>query len=182
MQPAARDRLDDRCVPLTVALLMAAVAAMLGVGFALVVARQQRPDAVAGSAPAAAQQPTQRVRCEAALREADQALEQAQRLDAALAAHSRVMDDRLAERVTPAQAVDRSLPFLIQGAQDRKRFADEVAEYRGPAPTAGGEPVGRGGAAPRAASAARPRQRSRLAKTTTLSDSARFPRRTPRRR
>ncbi len=51
-------------------------------------------------------------------------------MDEALGQHTEIMDELLAERITPAQALDRTLPVLTDGATERQRFEEAVAAYR----------------------------------------------------
>ena len=76
-----------------------------------------------GTAPVAA--------CTDALADADAALERSSRLATALAEHTRIVEELLAERVTTQQALDQSLPVLTRGATDRRLFTEELARYRG---------------------------------------------------
>lgn len=65
----------------------------------------------------------------AALTRADTLVDRSRRLEAALAAHTLVLDDLLAARVGADEAVQRSLPVLTGAATDRRLFLEEAAAY-----------------------------------------------------
>lgn len=67
--------------------------------------------------------------CAAALLQADEVLQRSVALDEALAQHTQIMDELLAERIDAAEALDRTLPVLTEGATARNRFQQELAAY-----------------------------------------------------
>lgn len=78
---------------------------------------------------AAPAEPTPAPACLAALLRADAALERSVALDEALAAHTDIVDELLAERIDTQEALDRSLPVLTDGATERRRFEQELSAY-----------------------------------------------------
>jgi predicted lipid-binding transport protein (Tim44 family) len=78
---------------------------------------------------AAPAEPTPAPACLAALLRADAALERSVALDEALAAHTDIVDELLAERIDAQEALDRSLPVLTDGATERRRFEQELSAY-----------------------------------------------------
>ena len=145
MEVLVYDEEDRRYVPLVAALVLALIVAVVSAGLALLLGT--RADAAPGraAAPAAAQTtaPSPAVSpppvptgdaeadqaCTVLAERADVALERSRRLVAALEAHTRVMDELLAGRLTAQQALDRDLPTMTQSASDRAQFADELAAY-----------------------------------------------------
>ena len=73
--------------------------------------------------------PTVAPACEAALLRADAALERSVALDEALAQHTEIMDELLAERIDVEQALDRTLPVLTDAATERRRFEQDLSAY-----------------------------------------------------
>ena len=67
--------------------------------------------------------------CAVALDQADAALQRSVLLEQALDEHTRIMDELLAERLAPEQALDQTLPVLTSGATERERFLEELAAY-----------------------------------------------------
>lgn len=67
--------------------------------------------------------------CTTALVRADAVAQRSTALEQALAEHTRIMDELLAERLTAEQALDETLPVLTRGATERDRFQDELAAY-----------------------------------------------------
>ncbi len=80
---------------------------------------ESSPSPAAGPAPS----------CADALAQADAALERSERIEQALAEHTRLMDELLAQRLDTQQALDQTLPVLTQGATERRLFAQELAAY-----------------------------------------------------
>ena len=78
---------------------------------------------------AAPAEPTPAPACLAALLRADAALERSVALDEALAAHTDIVDELLAERIDTQEALDRTLPVLTDGATERRRFEQELSAY-----------------------------------------------------
>ncbi|GAA2725128.1 hypothetical protein [Cellulomonas aerilata] len=68
--------------------------------------------------------------CATALAWADAVAQRSTALDQALADHTRIMDELLAQRLTTEQALDQTLPVLTRGATERDRLEDELAAYR----------------------------------------------------
>ena len=86
------------------------------------------PSGAAGTAsPRAGTTP--RPTCFGALAQADAALEHSERIEQALAEHTRLMDELIARRLDADQLVEQSLPVLTQGATERRRFAEELQAY-----------------------------------------------------
>ncbi len=81
------------------------------------------------AAPAAVE-PAPAPGCVAALLRADAALERSVAVDEALAQHTAIMDELLAERITPQEALDRTLPVLTDGSTERRRFEEAVTAYQ----------------------------------------------------
>jgi hypothetical protein len=90
------------------------------------------PSTPASSAPASSSpspEGSSAPTCASALTRADAALERSQRLEQALAEHTRLMDELLAQRLDTQQALDQTLPVLTEGATQRRLFAEDVAAY-----------------------------------------------------
>ena len=79
--------------------------------------------------PAAAPTEAASAACTTALARADAVAQRATALQQALAEHTRIMDELLAQRVTTEQALDETLPVLTRGATERDHFEDELAAY-----------------------------------------------------
>jgi hypothetical protein len=152
---------EHRYVPWAVALSALAVVAVLAAGAAFLVGRQSAEDAAvsgidvpqAATAPTPSEEPvvapsvppvpadpetsppaaasTSTPACAQALLQADAALERSVAIEEALAEHTRVMDELLAQRISPEQALDEVLPVLTGAATDRKRFREQVVEFEG---------------------------------------------------
>ena len=86
------------------------------------------PSAAAGTASPEADT-SARPTCFGALAQADATLERAQQIERALAEHTRLMDELIAQRLEAEQLVDQSLPVLTRGATERRRFAEELQAY-----------------------------------------------------
>lgn len=148
---------EKRYVPWAVALVAVLLVALLTAGLTFLLARQaagsqEQPissigapqPATAPSAGASEQQspspvspppPTTRSEspsqaCVAALEQADAAVRQALGVEQALADHTAIMDELLAERITAEQALDQTLPVLTSGATERGRLEEAVAAYQ----------------------------------------------------
>ena len=144
---------EKRYVPWAVALAALLLVALLTAGLTFLLARQasgaQEPQAVggvtspepatapssaapsaapsaAGSAPAG---PTAAPGCEAALLRADAVLTRAEAVEQALADHTAIVDELLAERITADQALDQSLPVLTDGATARRQLEQARTAY-----------------------------------------------------
>ena len=129
---------EKRYVPWAVALAGVLLVALVTAGLTFLLARQasgqSQEQAVGGSAsPAPASAPSAGSSpappCVEALQRADAALERSASLDEALAEHTSIMDELLAERIDAAQALDRALPVLTEGATQRERFEQELSAY-----------------------------------------------------
>lgn len=136
---------DDRWyVPWPVALAGLLIAVLLASGGAYLAARSSEPqprgtplsglpspEAATGPLPAGTTAPEAEdsSTCREGLRQADVVLERAARLDQALAEHTRVMEDLLADRLSRDEALDQTLPVLTIAATDRRLFAEELAAY-----------------------------------------------------
>jgi hypothetical protein len=73
--------------------------------------------------------PTPDPACLAALLRADAALERSVALDEALAQHTEILDELLAERIDAQEALDRALPVLTDAATERRRFEQDLSVY-----------------------------------------------------
>lgn len=137
------DEDDQRYVPWTVAAVAVVVAVVLAAGLSLLAARaaadppgSSSSQAGAGAAPvpqgiqAPSGDPAPTDACTEALRRADVVLERSNRLEQALAEQTRVMDELLAQRLSPVEAQDQALAGLTEAAADRQRFAQELADYQ----------------------------------------------------
>lgn len=139
------DEDDQRYVPWTVAAVAVVVAVVLAAGLSFLAARaaadptgSSSSQAGGGAAPGPVPQgiqgpsgdqaPTQA--CSDALRRADVVLERSSRLEQALAEQTRVMDELLAQRLSPVEAQDQALAGLTEAAADRQRFAEELTDYQ----------------------------------------------------
>ena len=149
---------EKRYVPWAVALAALLVVALVTAALTFVLARQASgdeedlpvggrvtqqpataPSAAPSTAPSAAASPagveapvaaaTPAPGCVAALLRADAVLEQAAAVDAALAEHTAIMDELLAERIDADEALDRTLPVLTDGATGRRELEQELAAY-----------------------------------------------------
>ena len=146
---------EKRYVPWAVALAALLLVALLTAGLTFLLVRQasgaEEPQAVGGvaspepatapstpapptpapagetPAPAAA---TAAPACEAALARADAALTRAEAVEQALADHTEIVDELLAERITSDQALDRALPVLTDGATERRLLDEALTAYR----------------------------------------------------
>jgi hypothetical protein len=134
---------EKRYVPWAVALTALLLVALLTAGLTFLLARQasgsEEPQAVGGvSSPEPATAPTTPApasataapACEEALLRADAALTRAEAVEQALADHTAIVDELLAERITADQALDRSLPVLTDGATDRRLLDEALTAYR----------------------------------------------------
>ena len=136
---------EKRYVPWAVALTAALLVALLTAGLTFLLARGASGDeaqqAVGGQSspePATAPTadapsgtgPTPAPACEAALLRADAALQRSAAVEQALADHTAIMDELLAERITAQQALDRTLPVLTDGATERRRLEEALAAYQ----------------------------------------------------
>lgn len=143
---------EKRYVPWAVALVGVLLIALLAAGLTFLLARRasgaQDAEAVGGvSSPAPATGPDDATAsaapsassaagaasppaCRTALERADAALERSVAIERALAAHTDVVDELLAERIGTQEALDRSLPVLTEGATERGRFAQDLEAYR----------------------------------------------------
>ena len=142
---------EKRYVPWAVALAALLLVALLTAGLTFLLARQasgsEEPQAVGGvSSPEPATAPSTpgppaggtstpgadpgTPACEAALARADAALTRAEAVEQALADHTAIADELLAERITPEQALDRSLPVITDGATDRRLLDEALTAYR----------------------------------------------------
>ena len=141
---------EKRYVPWAVALAAVLLVALLTAGLTFLLARQASgddaapvagtsspepatapsasPSATPGAAPAAG--PTPAPACVAALLRADAALTRAEAVDQALAEHTAVVDEQLAERITAEQALEQALPVLTDGATARRQLEQALAAYR----------------------------------------------------
>ena len=73
--------------------------------------------------------PTANPACEAALLRADAALTRAEAVEQALADHTAIIDELLAERIDAQEALDRALPVLTDGATARSQLEEAVTAY-----------------------------------------------------
>ena len=137
---------EKRYVPWAVALTAALLVALLTAGLTFFLARGASGDeaqqAVGGqsspepaTAPSATDEPsgtgpTPAPACEAALLRAEAALQRSAAVEQALADHTAIMDELLAERITAQQALDRTLPVLTDGATERRRLEEALAAYQ----------------------------------------------------
>jgi hypothetical protein len=140
---------DDarRYVPWRTSVGAVVVTGLLAAGLTFGFARSPQPDqpGAAGatqavtSSDAASPTPTETTgapgatpsdACATALASADSVAQRSLALEQALAEHTRIMDDLLAQRVTTEQALDDALPVLTRAASERDRFEDELAAYR----------------------------------------------------
>lgn len=140
---------EKRYVPWAVALAAVLLVALLTAVLTFLLARQasgsEDEQAVTGTsspepatapssapptaaAPAAGPSPVPA--CVAALLRADAAVTQAQSVEQALAEHTAIVDELLAERITAEQALDRALPVLTDGATARRQLEQAVGAYR----------------------------------------------------
>ena len=87
-------------------------------------------EAPSAASPSSTAAPAAAPACEAALQGADAVLERSVAVDEALAEHTGIMDELLAERITADQALDRTLPVLTDGATERRRLEEAIAAYR----------------------------------------------------
>ena len=133
---------EKRYVPWAVALAALLLVALLTAGLTFLLARQasgaedpqsvggvtspepatapsSAPPSAAGSTPVG---PTEAPDCDAALLQADAVLSRAEAVEQALADHTAIVDELLAERITADQALDRSLPVLTDGATARRQL------------------------------------------------------------
>jgi len=142
------DDADRRYVPWLVSLTAVVVGALLAAGLTYLLARPSAAGEVSGTTAGVAataptpspqddapvQQPQEGAApdaaCTDALAQADAALERSSAVATALAEHTRIVEELLAERVTTSQALDQSLPVLTRGATDRRLFEEELARYR----------------------------------------------------
>ena len=94
--------------------------------------REASPTASADAptTPTAAPAEAASAACATALAQADAVAQRSTALEQALAEHTRIMDELLAQRLTADQALDEALPVLTRGATERDRFQDELAAYR----------------------------------------------------
>ncbi|MCW2614746.1 MAG: hypothetical protein JWN08_1740 [Frankiales bacterium] len=107
---------DDRAfLALPAAALALATALVLGLGLGFVLDRSSAA-AVPADSPAAAES-TEPQGCVAAVDRAVEALAVAREVDVALSAHTDVLNDLRARRVTPEQALQLSAPLLTEGAE-----------------------------------------------------------------
>ena len=87
------------------------------------------PTSAAPTSAPPAVAPTPDPACVAALLRADAAVERSVALDEALARHTEIMDELLAERIDAQEALDRALPVLTDAATDRRRFQQDLSAY-----------------------------------------------------
>lgn len=138
---------------LTLALGIAVVAA-------LVVNRQPTnhknaaaPSEATGHSSAAARvsvepSPVSQAGCAAAVRQANLSLAQATKVQKSLTQHTAVMDELLAGKISPQQALNMGMPSLIHGAGYSAQFDVALRDYRAlvqrcdlPSPNAGSTPT-----------------------------------------
>jgi hypothetical protein len=77
------------------------------------------------STPSAAEQA-----CRAAVEKANLSLAQAREVERALAEHTKVMNELLAGKITPQDALNMGMPSLIHGARYSAKFDEAYADYR----------------------------------------------------
>ena len=152
MDLVAYDDNDRRYVPLILSVAAVVLTGLLAAGTTFLLARSPQfeppdglrapqaasstdeasPSASAGTptGPTAAPDESTSAACATALAQADALAQRSTALEQALADHTRIMDELLAERLTAEQALDETLPVLTRGATERDRFRDELAAYQ----------------------------------------------------